>query len=86
MKLQGVDTVIEIAILKVICISISNNNFNKNGIIKFCHIATFLMPPCCPVFQRNQYGLKSFCRESLKELFYQIILKSDKQIMEEKDF
>ena len=37
MKLQGVDTVKEIAILKVICILKSNNNFNKNGIIKFFH-------------------------------------------------
>ena len=52
MKLQGVDTVKEIAILKVICILKSNNNFNENGIIKFCHLATFLIPPCFPVFQR----------------------------------
>ena len=54
MKLQGVDTVIEIAIFKRSFVS---------RIIKFCHFATFLMPPCCPVFQRNQYDLKSFSRE-----------------------
>ena len=44
------------------------------------------MPPCCPVIQRNQYGFNSFFRGSLKEQFYQIILESHKQIMEEKDF
>ena len=86
MKLQGVDTVKEIAIVKVICILKSNNIFNKNEIIKFCHFATFLMLPCCPVFQQNQYGLKSFCKASLEEHFYLIILQSDKQFMVEKDF
>ena len=83
MKLQGVDTFKEMAILKVICILKSNNNFNKNGIITFHHFAPFLMPPCCPVFQQNQYDLNSCCRGSLKEHFYQIILQSDKQIMQE---
>ena len=86
MKLQGVDTVKEIAILKVICILKSNNNFNENGIIKFCHLATFLIPPwLLPCFSTNLYGLKSVCRGSLKEQFYKIILQSDKQIMV-KDF
>ena len=28
----------------------SDKNFNKNGIIKFCHFAPFLMLPGCPVF------------------------------------
>ena len=74
MKLQGVDTVKEIVTLKVICILKSNNIFNKNEMLKFCHFATFLMPPCCPVYQRNRYGLKSFCKGSLNEHFYQIIL------------
>ena len=63
-----------------------NKNLNKNGIIKFCHFAYFLMSPCCPVFQRNQYGLNSFCRGSLKYHFYYIILETDRQIMEEKNF
>ena len=79
MKLQGVDTVQEIVnglSVKAICILKSNKNFNKNGIITFCHFAPFLMPPCCPV-----HGLDSFCRGSLKEHFYQIILESNKQIM-----
>ena len=64
----------------------SNKNLNKNGIIKFCHFAPFLMPPCCPVVQRNQYGLNGLYRWSLKKHFYWIILESDRHIMEEKDF
>ena len=62
MKLQGVDIVKEIANLMVICILKSNNNFYKNEIIFFCHFSTFLMPPCCPVFQQNQYGLFFFVK------------------------
>ena len=42
------------------------------------------MLPYCPVCQRNQYGLDSFCKGSLKGHFYLIILESDKQIMEKR--
>ena len=82
MKLQGVDTQLKKQLVKTICILKSNKNFNKNGIIKLCHFAPFLMPPDCPVCQQNQYSLNSFCRESLKEHFCQIILESDKWITE----
>ena len=69
-----------------ICNLKSNKNFIKNGILKFCHSA-FPDAPLLPCsFKRNQYGSNSFCRESLKQHFYQIILESDEQITEEREF
>ena len=71
MKLQGVDTVKEIVknglSVKAICILKSKKNFNKNGIIKCYHFAPFLVPPCCPVFQQNQYGWNIFYRGSVTQ-------------------
>ena len=57
MKLQGVDTVKEIAILKVICILKSNNNFNKNEIMKFCHFPDAALLPC---FSTKSIWLEKF--------------------------
>ena len=73
MKLQGVDTVKEIA-------------YQQKPFVSWNLTKTLIRMPSCLVCQRNQYGLDSFGRGSLKEQFCQIILESEKRIMEEKDF
>ena len=57
---------------------ISDKNFKKNGISKFCHFHPFLMPPDCHVFNQS-VCLEQSCRGSPKKHFYQIILESDMQ-------